>query len=304
MVKQLSKLQKALSFVALSGAKECHFCDGMLYSIHENVIMEHRVDEQLNLSVGIKSFQAALKGVGENHALIEAEGSLQIKSDSLRFDLATSPTIPIPEIQIDMMIPGHAEILLALQAVSLLPKKTEDPRTLQIYSTGDSFVASNRRAILEAWHGMGIPIGCLPAHALKALNKIKEVCTGIGWNNQYLVFKFEDSRLIIPCIFGEWIDYEPFFDLEPIHKADHEIKNALNEILPFCYNVVTFKNDEISFFDVVRFLEWEYIGECDYYAEEMRYFIYYGECFNYDNRKFLFYGDGIRGVISSVESEG
>jgi len=314
MSKFESKLVKALKFVSLNGAKNCKFEDKSVASLCNDVYLSHYVDEDIDISVDIAYLLKAIDIFGSSFSITQFVENLQIGDSEFKISCENKNSgidwFPYGDIQ---RCDETESIIKGIKLLSsLIPKKKDE----KIYVNGILFtdyqtmIATNRRCMLEFWHGENFPTGLLLLPAVSVIKRIKAHITSIKTTNDIVsslaVFANDDfflqAKIHPVTIPKRYLDV--FSDVER-KPFTFEQKQAINKILPFSGEsiIVSLSNvSSISDSGHVQFdCEFEFEGE--FYAQEMTY-LNNAEYANVDsNGNLMFFNDELRGCISKFHSE-
>jgi len=127
----------------------------------------------------------------------------------------------------------------AIEAVGVLADEDENNvLTASILMNGQSVIATNRKVVLEYFHGNDLPPNiALPKQFVKAITKCKIPLQSFGFNNNSATFYFDD---------GSWIKTQLYADNWPVEQMmkilnteanlwniDPNFFEALAAVLPF-----------------------------------------------------------------------
>ncbi len=138
----------------------------------------------------------------------------------------------------DQMIVGITnEFKEAIKAVGILADENSDHvLTASVLMNGPSVVSTNRKVILEFWHGLDLPPNIpLPKQFVAALIKQKKDLVGFGFSNCSATFYFEGGCWLRTQLYSEqWPDVSRILNREAnLWSIDPNFFNALEAIAPF-----------------------------------------------------------------------
>lgn len=216
-VTQSSSLLNAISFVGSvikdkGAAFETHVCLRNQWAVGTNGVLSagHKIEEQLEAYPQNTLFQAALEKCSEMLSITLLETNrLSVKSGSFK---ALVPCVDGELMHIIEPDPPVAVIddrfKKALETVGVLAaENAQSVVTASILMNGFSLIATDRKFIMEAWHGIDLPPGLtLPKAFVGPLTKAKKPLTGFGFSDASATFYFED---------GSWLKTQTYADVYP-----------------------------------------------------------------------------------------
>lgn len=106
--------------------------------------------------------------------------------------------------------PATSDVIDAIWKVAgLAETKAETVLEGSIQLNSGSCIATDRRVIMEAWHGVDMPTLLIPRVAANVLHKIKGKLISFGFSKETLTFHFDDNT---------WVRTQLYQD-KPIHIA-------------------------------------------------------------------------------------
>lgn len=216
-VAQSSNLLNAIQFVGSvlkdKGAPfETHVSLGNQWAIGFNGVLSagHKIDEQLEAYPQNQLFLAALLKCSEALSITLLESNkLSIKSGNFK---ALVPCVDSDSMHLIEPDPAVATIddrfKKALETVGVLAaENAQSVVTASILMNGYSLIATDRKFIMEAWHGIDLPAGLtLPKAFVAPLTKTKKALARFGFSNSSATFYFEDDS---------WLKTQTYADVYP-----------------------------------------------------------------------------------------
>lgn len=214
---QSSSLLKAISFVGSilkdkGSAFETHICLRNQWAIGTNGVISagHKIDEQLEAYPQNTLFLSALSKCSEMLSITLLETNrLSIKSGKFK---ALVPCVDSELMHFIEPDPPIANIddrfKLALETVGVLAaENVQSVVTASILMNGFSLISTDRKFIMEAWHGIDLPPGLtLPKSFVAPLTKTKKALSRFGFSNSSATFYFDD---------GSWLKTQTYADVYP-----------------------------------------------------------------------------------------
>jgi len=216
-VTQSSSLLNAISFVGSvikdkGAAFETHVCLRNQWASGTNGVLSagHKIDEQLEAYPQNALFKAALEKCSEMLSITLLEtNKLSVKSGSFK------ALVPCVDGDLMHLIEPDPPIAViddrfkkALETVGVLAaENAQSVVTASILMNGFSLIATDRKFIMEAWHGVDLPPGLtLPKAFVGPLTKTKKTLAQFGFSNSSATFYFED---------GSWLKTQTYADVYP-----------------------------------------------------------------------------------------
>lgn len=206
--KAAAQLLEALAFVALAQnpksefphERHCLMQGGTVTGTSGALTAGARIIEQLDACPHTETFRDRLAKCGATLNLSVDGPKIRIASGRASWQVEGIEAGQFPPMMPDPQLIAFTDRRFrdALEAVSVLA--VEGGRTL-IESTilvyGDTAMSTNRIAMLEYWHGMGIPVALsIPKMAIASLAKVKKELTGFGASSNSVTFWFEDESFL------------------------------------------------------------------------------------------------------------
>ena len=198
-----------------------------------------KIDEDINGAPNANLIVQALSKCGDNLSITQLDQlRLSIKSNKFKaivpcIDSALM-TAAIPDPQVALLNDRFKE---AMAAVCTLPSETaQSVIAASILMAGASLIATDRKVMMEYWHGQDLPYGiALPKAFATALIKCPKSLRGFGFSTNSATFWFEDDSWLRSQFFAEpWPDIRTILDRKcnpwPIHA---DFYRGLDSVEPF-----------------------------------------------------------------------
>jgi hypothetical protein len=194
----------------------------------------------------------ALSKCSDTFSLTQLDnGRLSIKSDKFK---AVVPCLDPALMQVaipDPQIVGISNKFKdAVSAVGVLAdENAQHVLTASVLMNGATVVSTNRKVILEYWHGLDLPPNVpLPKQFVSALAKQKKNLTGFGFSSCSATFWFEDGSWIRTQLYSDkWPDVDRILNIKGnLWSIDQGFFKALEAVAPFSEDgCVYFKSNKI-----------------------------------------------------------
>ena len=211
------------------------------------------VDIDVNAIVNAGLLADAMANVGKELTItVMGNGALSIVSGDYA---VTIPQLLAEESAVRCLPPYVAPIAPlgdafkgAMAIAGRLVRDTaEDLLNAAIVTREDGHViATDRQALIEAWHGFPMPSGlAMPKALATAINKVSDEITGFGFTHNQLAIWFGEGRFIVSQLYGEGYpidqaklsEYIPkFFDGANLGPTPKGLFDAIKAVEPFARN--------------------------------------------------------------------
>lgn len=172
-----------------------------------------KIQEDIYACPHAEKFIQALAKCKEGFAITQLEKSVSIKSGKFK---AVIPCID-PNL---MTIPGpdapaaiiNDNLRIGLEVVSeLVNENGQEIVDASILLNGSTVVATDRKVMIEYWHGLDLPRGIsIPKSVVKPLSMANKKLAKLGISQSSLTFYFEDESWIKTQLFAKtWPDIDP-----------------------------------------------------------------------------------------------
>lgn len=190
---QKSKLLQALQFLSVCQADKGANDAQMFCSIQQKgavafdgvIAAGIAIDEDLDACPHTQEMILALSRCGESFQIVQlSPETLKISSGSFQAFVPCCQRERLTAVNPEAgIIPVSAGLSAAIQIVApLASEKANILEAVSIQLNVNSVIATNRKMVMEAWHGSNLPFGSflLPKAAATALGKIKKEIVSIG----------------------------------------------------------------------------------------------------------------------------
>lgn len=258
-----------------------------------------------------KLLEIALAKCGQSISITQLDHKLSITSGKFRALIPCFPPEDFPRSQPDPIVAQLDDRLKAsLQAVYSLPEDENFLLTASVLIINGTVIATDRKTIVQAWHGIDLPQVSLPRSIIAPLIKNPKKLIGFGYSGNSVTFHFEDNSWLKSQIMEQiWPDIAHILN-RPCNamKLPEDFYIGLKSLEPF-------SEDGFVYFDTNKMLS---------HAEDVKgasYEIYglpKGPAFNIKQLKIIepyiktvdwladgpngkyccWFGDNIRGIIA------
>src|SRR6266567_4099105 len=215
-IKNLSTILKPIGTI-----HETHILlqDGLAVAHNQVIGIGEKIKEDLYACPNAHLLQAALTKCGQNISITQLDQKLSIKSDKFR---ALVPCLPPENIPRTIPDPPVASLDDRLKAAFLtaLPLGGDDENVLtaSVLVQRGSVVTTDRKVILDCFHGIDLPTLMLPKVLLKAIKALDakngKKFKAFGFSNNSLTIYFEDDTWIKSQLFiQKWPDIFSVLDV-------------------------------------------------------------------------------------------
>lgn len=311
-------LLDALAFVALAQNPKsdnpqhahCLIQDGFITATDGSVAVGIAVQETVQACPQTVKLREALTMCVATLQMTIDDNSLKVKSGKFSRTIKCMPVDDyyrhLPDHPLMEVGEGFRE---AIEGVSVLASERHDRMvftTVRLF--GQTAMASDRKTILEMWHGHNIPIEInLPKKLVMTLTKVKKKLVSFGCSEHSATFWFEDGSFLKGQLAAlKWPDLSGILDMPtnpwPL-PADFftaiEATSTVDEVL----NRVDFKEGCVSSPDGSAVFEIEGLPEGLSFSGkpilQMREFMHSVD-FVSSSKGLLFFGNGVRGTIARL----
>lgn len=241
-----SSLEQALDFLSLAykaGETQSTYCFmelGTAICFNMIIGVGTRIEEDIAACPHVGLLRSALDRCGTEYVITQlSTEKLLVRSGEFHAYIPCLEAAALAWCQPDAALaPLDDRFREALEKVAgLAVTKADSVLECSIQLNAGSVIATNRRVILEAWHGIDFPDGLLmPKVAFAKLNKVKKRLQSFGFSPTSLTLYFED---------GSWLFTKLFQDKWPAnvkehlsidnqsHPIDESFFAAVKKVLPF-----------------------------------------------------------------------
>jgi len=310
-----SSLLSALQFCSLVTKKEgaapdTHILLSNHWAVAFNGILAAgcKINEDLHCAPNAELMTSALSKCGENLSITQLDnGRLSLKSGKFKCMVpCIDPlllSIAIPDPQLAMIDDRFKE---AVGAVAVLASEGgQSVITASILMAGASVIATDRKVMIEFWHGIDLPYGiALPKSFAVALTKISKKLTGFGFSQSSATFYFEDESWLRTQFYAEpWPDVKGILDRKcNAWPVPNDFWKGLDAIEPFAENdVVFFDSELIRTHDDETGATFEIFGLVKgpiFNIKQLNLIRTYVKQIDFNDKLTLWFGDRCRGAIA------
>lgn len=167
----------------------------------------HPIQEDIYGAPHNETMIAALSKCGENISITQMDANrISIKSDKFKAIVpCIDPTLLEGATPDNFIAPIDDRFKEAIKAVGVLAEDDADNVvTASVLMQGGSLFATDRKVILEYWHGLDLPPNlALPKSVVAPLVKTNKRLAGFGFSNSSATFYFEDQSWIRTQFYAE-----------------------------------------------------------------------------------------------------
>lgn len=166
------------------------------------------IQEDLTACANAHILKEALAKCGQSFSLTQLQDKISIKNDKFK---ALVPCVPIEDVQTAAPDPIVADLSpafsLSIEAVSKIPVDESNVITASILIQNGSVFATDRKIMLEHWHGIDLPKLVLPKAVIKPLTSNGKKLAKFGYGKSSCTFYYEDGSWLKSQYFAEdWPD--------------------------------------------------------------------------------------------------
>lgn len=211
--RKVGSLERALDFLSLAfkaGDTQSMYCNmdlGFATAFNMIVAVGTAIEEDLCACPHVGLLLAAIARCGEQYSITQlSTQKLLIRSGDFHAYIPCIDPSTLSWTAPDALAaPLDDRFMEALTKVAdLAVAKSESVLECSIQLNNCSVIATNRRVIMEAWHGLSFPDGLLiPKVAFTKLNKIKKHMKGFGFSANSVTFYFDDGTWLLSRLFQD-----------------------------------------------------------------------------------------------------
>lgn len=217
----------------------CMIGNGQAVAFNGIVAIGQAVDEHLQACPHTKLMTAALARCSEQYAITVEPERLTVRSGEFIASVPCCDASRLVWAIPDASMCSVTDTLAA--AIKIVADLANDkaPTVLQasIQLNSGTVLATDRSAIIEAWHGHSLPNGILlPKLAATTLKKIKKTLVGFGYSPASATFWFEDNSWMKTQLYEDkWPSVADIFkaEVEYIDLPKEKLIEAVNKVAPF-----------------------------------------------------------------------
>ena len=220
--------------------------DGELFATDGVISYCCPVDASIHAGLHTYTLAETLKKTGDDYQIIHESqdhfiirsGKFRVKMQPLDPDLLVK--IPLYGSKIDI----NEEVLDKLQNIeSMASKKGELVITSSMLLTQNTALTSNRRHIIETYHGLGLDNRyVVPIQLFATIKKLEKICgkkpIAMHENDKVLFLSYEDKSYLACQLFDcDWPDLSNIFSTPSnVQAIPEELSEAIDYLEPFSEN--------------------------------------------------------------------
>lgn len=182
----------------------------------------------------------ALAKCGDAFSLTQLSHTLSLKGGKFK---ASVPCMPPEDLHPAFPDPAIAQLddrlKVSLSAVSPLALDENSVVTASVLIDGGTVTATDRKVIIQHWHGIDLPpMLALPKALIKPLIGNSKKLTGFGFSKSSCTFHYEDNSWFKSQYFAEqWPDINSILNkLTNAHNLPEDFYTAIDALEPFSEN--------------------------------------------------------------------
>lgn len=220
---------------------------------HNGVLgIGEKIAEDLYACPNAHTLEAALAKCGESLSITQLEQKLSITSGKFRALVPCLPPENMPRSFPDAPCARVNDSLKAsIAAVAPLALEGEDSVvTASLLIHGGTVTATDRRVIIQSWHGLDLPPNlALPKAIIQPLIKNPKALAQFGYSKSSCTFFFEDESYIMSQFYADkWPDVGPILDKKSNQwKLPEDFYEGVKALEPF-------SEDGFIYFDTNKML--------------------------------------------------
>lgn len=178
----------------------------------------------------------ALAKCGASFSITQLPHTLEIKGGRFK---ASVPCMPPEDLQGSFPDPAIAlcddRLKASLAAVAPLALDENSVVTASVLISGGTVTATDRKVIIQHWHGIDLPVLTLPKTLIKPLIGNTKKLTGFGYSKSSCTFHFEDKSWIKTQYFAEqWPNIDAILNRKTsMHNVPDDFYNAIDALEKF-----------------------------------------------------------------------
>ncbi|MGZ9112266.1 MAG: hypothetical protein ACXW3X_14610 [Rhodoplanes sp.] len=211
----------------------CQIANGWVMAFDGAVAAGHRVPVDWVANPHTRRLLAALERATAAVGLVVDEGAITVTSGPLRVRVPCLPVLADISFPIDPVVPASDILLAAIKTVAPLVRENATTVLEAAIEIADGCAtATDRRALLQVWHGVQTPRLVLPRAAANVLVK-RDGLTGVAVSDGKATFWFGDDKWLRFNLYGDetFPNVERIFDMPgnptPLPQGFSEAVEAL-----------------------------------------------------------------------------
>ena len=200
------------------------------------------IDEDILAYPNAELITNAIGKCGEHYSITQLDKNrLSIKSNKFKAIVpCLNPSMMQPVIPDPPQATLDNRFREALTSVSVLASETaQSVITASVLMAGASLIATDRKVIMEAYHGCDLPVGiALPKAFCTALQKIDKKLTKFGYGRSSCTFYFDDESWLRTQFFSEpWPDVSRILNRKSnMWPVPNDFWQAVDAVAPFSHD--------------------------------------------------------------------
>lgn len=213
----------------------CQIANGWVLAFDGAIAAGHRVPVDWTANPHTGRLLAALERAKAAVGMVVDEGAITVTSGPLRVRVPCLPTVAEIPFPVDSVVPCDDKLLEAISTV--MPLARENAGTVleaAIEIVNGCATATNRKALLQVWHGVQTPRMVLPRAAANVLTR-RQGLTGVAVADGKATFWFGDDKWLRVNLYGDEVypNVERIFDMpgnpQPLPQG---FSGAVEALLP------------------------------------------------------------------------
>ena len=302
-----SGLIKALKFMELCGSEHCFIGSNQVTAYTNSVAVGHPIEEDLNAIAHIKFLKNALLKSPLQTKITQLELS-KLQVDTGEFTVYVNAGAEYAHTSPDEFV-GQLPASLGASLASCLPLLVGNDSFGSAYLRNGSLFATNRRVLVEFWHGLHLPELLIPKELIKVFSKTKKQLAGFGFSENSVTLYFSDgSWAMARSKKPDWFEPYDFFNKTPNPvELSIEFAKAVSIIKPFCNEgKLYFIGNAIcshSSYDGAKFNIASSTPKAVFMLKDIEFLLSKFKQFDCvsDATKWEFFGDNVRAVVALIE---
>ena len=200
------------------------------------ISMGEPIQEDLLAYPKAKLMIAALNKCNETLSITQLDGKLSVKSGKFRALIPCMPIEDVMRVYPDNPIANvNDKLKTSIEHVSAITENEDSVVTASILIHDGCIVATDRKIILQSYHGISLPTLALPKAIIKPLTGNVKPLSRFGFSNSSCTFYNEDGSWIKSQFFNEqWPNVSDILDKKVnLWPLPDDFYDAVNSLEPF-----------------------------------------------------------------------
>lgn len=200
------------------------------------ISMGEPIQEDLLAYPKAKLLIAALNKCSDTLSITQLEGKLSVKSGKFRALVPCMPIEDVMRVYPDNAVAGvNDKIKSSIANVAAITENEDSVVTASILIHAGSVVATDRKIILQSYHGVSLPTLALPKAIIKPLTDNAKSLKDFGFSNSSCTFYYDDGSWLKSQFFdSQWPDVSAILDKQcnpwPLPEGFYD---AVSSLEPF-----------------------------------------------------------------------